>query len=108
MSEAEIWQNNILFYQKSTPALRKKRVNSKTKLKLLKKLPKPTAMVKVKLKDGSEGLEPSHISLPQPDGSQAPIPTKEVSEATEILGVLFAMVGNGLPHMEMMKDKGLT
>ncbi len=60
-------------------------VNNKTKLKLLKKLPKPTATVKVKLKDGSEGLEPSHISLPQPDGSRAPIPTKEVSEATEML-----------------------
>lgn len=36
-----------------------------------------------------------------------PVPTKNVTELTEMLGLYFAPVGNGFHHMEVMKKKGL-
>ena len=63
--------------------------------------------MEVKQKDGTVKLAPSHISIPQPNGAPANIPTMDVSEATKMLGVLFAPVGNGIPHIKMMREKGL-
>jgi len=83
-------------------------VNGKTMLKPLSKLPAPSAWVDVTQKDGSIKLEPSHISVPQPDGSSVPIPTKDVTEATEMLGMFFAPIGNSVPHIEAMREKGFT
>jgi len=77
-------------------------------LKPLSKLPAPSARVEVTQKDGLIKLEPSHISVPQPDGSSVPIPTKDVTEATEMLGMFFAPIGNGVPHIEAMREKGFT
>ena len=31
----------------------------------------------------------------------------DVSKATKMLGVLFALLGNRIPHIEMMREKGL-
>ena len=52
-------------------------------------------------------MEVSHLKILQPDGSQVPIPTKDVTVPTEMLGLHFAPVGNGFHHMEAMKKKGL-
>jgi len=82
-------------------------VRGQTKLKTLSQLPDPVALVEVKQKDGSVKLAPSHISIPQPNGAPVYIPTMDVSEATKMLGVLFAPIGNGIPHIEMMREKGL-
>ena len=53
-------------------------------------------------------LEASHISIPQPDGAHIRIPTKNASFASELLGILYAPRGNGVPHMEMMGNKELV
>jgi len=72
-------------------------VNGKTKLKPLSKLPDPSAWVDAKQKDVLVKLEPSHISVPQRDCSSNPVPTKDVTEATEMLGMFFASVSYGVP-----------
>ena len=82
-------------------------MKGKMKLKPLKKLPEPACLIEVKQKDGSLAYEPSHISVLQPDGSRVPIPTMDVSAPTQMLGAYFAPIGNGVPHMEAMKEKGL-
>ena len=82
-------------------------VRGHTKLKLLSKLPEHRALVEVKKKVGTVRLAPSHISIPQPNGVHANIPTMDVSEATKMLGVLFALVGNGILHIKTMREKGL-
>ena len=61
----------------------------------------------MKQKDGTVRLAPSRISIPQPNEVPANIPTMDVSKATKMLGVLLAPVGNGIPHIEMMREKGL-
>ncbi|KAL7534941.1 hypothetical protein ACHAXR_006173 [Thalassiosira sp. AJA248-18] len=81
-------------------------VNGKMRLKSRSQLPAPSALIEVK-KDGTITLEPSHISIPQPDGTMAPIPTVDVATATEMLGVFFAPVGNGAPHITDMREKGV-
>ena len=58
-------------------------------------------------KDNTVRLAPSHISIPQPNGVPVNIAMMDVSEATNMLGVLFAPVGIGIPHIEMMQEKRL-
>ncbi len=48
-----------------------------------------------------------HITIPQPDGSDLPIQTKEVTDASKMLGIHFATVGDGTTHIEQMRQKGL-
>ena len=61
----------------------------------------------MKQKDGSVAYKPSHINVLQPDGLQVPILAMDVSAPTQMLGAYFALIGNGVPHMEAMKKKGL-
>jgi hypothetical protein len=82
-------------------------MNGKMKLKPLKKLPEPACLIEVKQKDGSVAYKPSHINVLQPDGSRVPIPTMDVSVPTKMLGAYFTPIGNGVPHMEAMKENGL-
>jgi len=82
-------------------------VRGVTKLKPLSKIPEPKALVEVKTKDGEISLEPGHICVPQPEGEPVYIVTKDVKDPSKMLGVQFVPAGNGVPHMEMMRKKGL-
>jgi len=76
--------------------------NGRAKLSTLKNLPEPEFAVEVK----DKGLQPAHITVPQPDGSSAPIPTVDVTESTEMLGIFFAPTGDSTVHIEHMCQKG--
>ena len=78
-------------------------VRGRARLKHLKDLPPPIA--EVARKDGT--LAPAHITIPQPDGSEVPIATLDVDEASKMLGFHFAPFGGSLHHMSQMKEKGL-
>ena len=65
-------------------------------------LPAPTAFVT----NGNE-IYPSHISIPQPDGSKALIITYDVTTASKMLGVHFSPAGNSHTHISHMVQKGL-
>ena len=56
--------------------------------------------------DGEKAF-PSHIYIPQPDGSESPIITHEVTTASKMLGVHFSPAGNSLTHVSHMVQKGL-
>jgi len=49
---------------------------------------------------------PSHITIPQPNGTQVPIPTRDVTVASEMLGIFFAPLGKGTEHIKAMCKKG--
>jgi hypothetical protein len=55
---------------------------------------------------GDEML-PSHVTIPQPTGSDLPIITHEVTTASKMLGVHFSLAGNSATHVENMIQKGL-
>ena len=85
-----------------------KSVNGKMRLKSRSQLPEPECLIEVKRKDGTVGYEPSCISVPQTGGDSAPILTLDVKTVTEMLGVFFDPVGNGIPHITVMRDKGVV
>ena len=72
--------------------------NRRARLETLRHLQTPGFSVEVKEK----GHQPAHITVPQPDGSNVPIPTVDVTEATEMLGILFAPTGNSGAHIVRM------
>ena len=61
-------------------------------LKKIKDLPTPRSLIET---DVIGEIAPSHISISQPDGSRAPIPTLEVYEPSKMLGVYFCPAGEG-------------
>ena len=82
------------------------RVNGKMKLKALKNLPAPLAWVEIKNNERQIIREPSHVSVSQSGGSPVPVPTKDVSNPTLMLGVHYAPLGNGIHYIDAMKHKG--
>ncbi len=71
-------------------------------MKSLQDLPKPTCFIK------HEGeLLPSHISIPQLNGTNALIITHDVATASKMLGFEFSPAGNSLTHVKGMVMKGL-
>ena len=74
----------------------------RARMRSLHDLPAPTAYVL----DGEKAF-PSHIYIPQPDGSESPIITHEVTTASKMLGVHFSPAGNSLTHVSHMVQKGL-
>jgi hypothetical protein len=50
---------------------------------------------------------PLHISIPQPDGPDAPIETHNIMNASKMLGVHFSPAGNLSMHVEHMAQKGM-
>ena len=75
----------------------------KPRLKKVRELPPPSASFSTK--DGK--VLPAHLTVPQPDGSVAPIPTFEPTDPAKGLGVHFVPAGNGAAHIREMKGKGL-
>ena len=77
-------------------------VRGRARLMSLQDLPAPSARV-------TEGNQeyPSHITIPQPDGSVAPIVTHDVTTASKMLGVHFSPSGNSADHVEYIVQKGL-
>ena len=76
------------------------------KLKALKDLPAPLTWVELKNNARQIIWEPSYISVPQPGGSPVPVPTKDVSDPTLMLGVHYAPMSNRIYHIDAMKHKG--
>ena len=56
--------------------------------------------------EGNEAY-PSHIRIPQLDGSDARILMHEVTTASKMLGVHFSPAGNSSTHVDHMVQKGL-
>ena len=65
-------------------------------------LPTPTSHIP----QGDDDPHPSHLSVPLPDGSRAPIPTLPSSTASLMLGVWFGPASRGTKHMHEMCRKG--
>ena len=80
--------------------------HSSKAVKALKDLPEPSEWVESKNDNGDISWEPSHISVPQPSGILVPVPTKYVSDPTLMLGVHCVPRGNGIYHIDAMKNKG--
>ena len=78
-------------------------MKGKVGLKQNKDLPDP--INHVTLKDGTQA--PSHLTVPQPDGGRALIPTIEVTESSKELGFFFNPAGDETLHQMEMKGKGL-
>jgi hypothetical protein len=77
-------------------------VRGRARMKSLQDLLEPTCFIK------HEGeLLPSHISILQPDETNAPIVTHDVMTASKMLGFEFSPAGNSLTHVEGMVMKGL-
>ena len=76
--------------------------NGRARMKSLDDLPSPSKYI---LEGGI--LLPSHISIPQPVGPDAPIVTHDVATASKMLGVHFSPAGNSSTHVEHMVQKGL-
>jgi len=49
----------------------------------------------------------SHIVVPQPDGSVAPIPTLDCKQPSKMLGIHFAPLDDGKEHILQMCKKGM-
>ncbi len=79
-----------------------KYTNGRAKMKSLLDLPAPSQYIS---EDGK--LFPSHISISQPVGPDAPIIRHEVSTASKMLGVHFSPAGNSGMHIKHMVQKGL-
>ena len=79
----------------------------KPRLKKVKELPPPRGTVDWKDRKGNTHTKAAHLSIPQPDGGSAPIPTLEVDDPSKGLGVHFTPLGDGSEHLTAMKDKGL-
>ncbi len=77
-------------------------VCGRAQTKSLQDLPKPTRLIE---HEGS--LLPSHISIPQPDGTNAYIVTHDVTTASKVLGINFTPAGNSIAHVESCVQKGL-
>jgi hypothetical protein len=77
-------------------------VHGHAKMKSLHNLPPPQVYVTDK-----GCIYPLHISIPQPDGPDAPIETHNVTTASKMLGVHFSPAGNSSMHVEHMVHKGM-
>ncbi len=78
-------------------------VQGRAEMKSLQDLPEPTRLIEHKGQ-----LLPSHISIPQPDGTKAYIVTHDVATASKVLGVHFTPEGNSTAHVESCVQKGLN
>ena len=76
------------------------------RMKSLRNLPPPTGNIEVKQADGSMKEEPCHLTVTQPGGDRVPIPTKDVTASTLMLGVHFDSKGDGTRHIKAMQQKG--
>ncbi len=72
------------------------------RMKSLQDIPAPRMYI-------SEGdaMYSSHIIIPQPDGTEIPIITHNVTTASKMLGVYFSPAGDSPTHVKHMVQKGL-
>ena len=73
-------------------------------LESLHNLPTPSSQIP----QGDDDPLPSHLSVPLPDGTRAPIPTLPSSTASLMLGVWFGPASRGTKHMNEMCKKGYS
>jgi hypothetical protein len=71
-------------------------------MKSLQDLPAP----RLYISDG-DAMYPSYIIIPQPDGTEMPIITHDVTTASKMQGVHFSPAGNSPTHVKHMVQKGL-
>jgi hypothetical protein len=79
-----------------------KLVRGQAQMKSLQDLPEPTRLIE---HEGS--LLPSHISIAQPDRTNAYIVTHDVMTTSKVLGIHFTPAGNSITHVESCVQKGL-
>ena len=79
----------------------------KPRLKKVKELPLPRGTVDWKDRKGNTHTKSAYLTIPQPDGSSALIPTLEVDNLSKGLGVHFTPLGDGAEHLTAMQEKGL-
>jgi hypothetical protein len=53
-------------------------------------------------------IYPVHISIPQPDGPDAPIETHNATTASKMLGIHFSTAGNLSMNVAHMAQKGMN
>ena len=83
-------------------------VRGRARMKHIADMPEPTTWVRLPDKSGKLGpLQPSHISIPQPDGSRAPIATLNPDVAAKMLGYHFAPFSDSSDHVDKMVTKGI-
>ena len=74
----------------------------KAKLRTINAIPTPSSLIT--MPDGSTA--PSHLRVPLPDGTSAPIPTLSNEETSLMLGVHWSPSSAGNVHIKEMAKKG--
>ncbi len=74
----------------------------RAKLRTISSLPTPSALIT--MPDGSTA--PSHLRIPLPDGTSAPIPTLRNEETLLMVGVHWSPLLGGNVHVNEMAKKG--
>ncbi len=74
----------------------------RAKLRTISSLPTPSSLIT--MPDGSTA--PSHLRVPLPDGTSAPIPTLRNEETSLMLGVHWSPSSGGNVHVNEMEKKG--
>ena len=74
----------------------------RAKLRTRNALPTPSSLIT--MPDGS--IAPSHLRVPLPDGTSAPIPTLSNEETSLMLGVHWSPSSGGKVHIKEMAKKG--
>ena len=80
-------------------------VRGKAQMKRLEELPTPIDHV---VMDDKGTLTPTHIRIPQLDGSATQIPTLDIAELAKGLRVYFNVVGDGTDHLSNIWEKCMT
>jgi hypothetical protein len=76
--------------------------NGRAKLRPIRSLPPPSEYIA--LDDGT--MAPSHMRVPLPGGTSAPIPTLRNEDALPMLGVWFGPTSGGATHVREIARKG--
>jgi hypothetical protein len=74
----------------------------RAKLRTIKAL--PDSIAPITLSTGK--IAPSHLRVPLPDGTTAPIPTLRNKDASLMLGIYLGPTSGGEPHIRKMARKG--
>ena len=82
--------------------------NGRARLKKVNELPSIGHEFVVNGPNGEQPVvHPAHVTIPQPDGSNAPIRTHDLKDAVKMLGFYHALDPKEHPHVDAMVKKGV-